>query len=52
MKKDDLIALIIEHMVMIGYKDSSEFVEYITMILPQLELEDLQWELECLESVV
>lgn len=52
MTKNDAIAQIIELMVEMGYKDSTEFVEYITMILPQLELEDLQWELQCLEDVV
>lgn len=52
MTKNDAIAQIIELMVEMGYKDSTEFVEYITMILPQMEKEDLFYELECLESIV
>ena len=52
MSKNDAIALIIEHMVQMGYKDSTEFVEYITMILPQMSVEDLSSILESLEELV
>jgi hypothetical protein len=52
MTKNDTIALIIEHMVQMGYKDSTEFVEYITMILPQMSVKDLSSILESLEELV
>lgn len=50
MTKNETIALIIEHIVMQGYSDADKFVEYITMILPQMSTEDLQEELELLED--
>lgn len=50
MTKNETIALIIEHIVMQGYSDADRFVEYITMILPQMSTEDLQAELACLEE--
>ena len=50
MTKNETIALIIEHIVMQGYSDADRFIEYITMILPQMSTEDLQAELACLEE--
>jgi hypothetical protein len=47
--KNETIALIIESIVTTGYSDADAFVEYITMILPQMSTEDLQAELACLE---
>lgn len=47
--KNETLALIIEHLVMQGYSDADAFVEYITMILPQMSTEELQAELACLE---
>ncbi len=47
--KNDYIALIIEHIVNQGYKSSDDFVNYITMILPMMNTEELQGELEDLE---
>jgi len=49
LSKNDYIAQIIENIVTIGYKDASRFVEYVTMILPQMSTEELQSELACLE---
>ena len=49
MSKNDYIALIVEHIVNQGYKSSDDFVNYITMILPMMNTEDLQSELEDLE---
>jgi len=48
--KNDYIALIIEHIVNQGYKSSDDFVNYITMILPMMNTEELQGELEALED--
>jgi hypothetical protein len=50
--KNDYIALIIEHLVMIGYSDSDKFVNFITNELPKLSTKDLQAELLCLEDLV
>jgi len=47
--KNDYIALIIEHIVNQGYSSSDRFVNYITMILPQMNTEELQDELDALE---
>jgi hypothetical protein len=49
MTKSETIALIIESIVSTGYSDSDKFVEYITMILPQMSTEELQAELASLE---
>lgn len=49
MTKNETIALIIESIVSEGYSDSDKFVEYVTMILPQMSTEELQAELSCLE---
>jgi hypothetical protein len=49
MTKNDYIALIIEHIVMQGYSSSDRFVNYVTMVLPMLNTEELQCELEALE---
>ena len=48
--KNDYIALIVEHIVNQGYKSSDDFVNYITMILPMMNKEELQGELEALED--
>ena len=48
--KNDYIALIIEHIVNQGYKSSDDFVNYITMVLPMMNTEELQGELEALED--
>ena len=48
--KNDYIALIVEHIVNQGYKSSDDFVNYITMILPMMNTEELQGELEALED--
>jgi len=37
--KNETIALIIESIVTNGYSDADAFVEYITMILPQMSTE-------------
>jgi len=50
MTKNETIALIIESIVSTGYSDADQFIEYITMILPQMSTEDLQEELELLED--
>ena len=50
MTKSETIALIIEHIVTIGYKDADEFVTYVTMVLPQMSTEELKSELACLEG--
>jgi len=50
--KNDYIALIIEHIVNQGYKSSDDFVNYITMILPMMNTEELQGELSKLEQLV
>ena len=47
--KNDYIALIVEHIVNQGYKSSDDFVNYITMVLPMMNTEELQGELEDLE---
>jgi len=52
MTKNETLALIIEHIVMQGYKDADKFVEYVTMILPQMSTEELQAELACIEENV
>jgi len=52
MTKNETIALIIESIVTIGYKDASRFVEYVTMILPQMSTEELQAELACIDEVM
>ena len=49
MTKSETIALIIESIVSTGYSDADKFVEYVTMILPQMSTEELQSELACLE---
>jgi hypothetical protein len=49
MTKNETIALIIESIVSTGYSDANKFVEYVTMILPQMSTEELQAELCCLE---
>ena len=50
--KNDYIALIVEHIVNQGYKSSDDFVNYITMILPMMNTEELQGELSKLEQLV
>ena len=50
--KNETIALIIENIVTIGYKDADKFVEYVTMILPQMSTEELYAELCCLEETM
>ena len=50
--KNDYIALIVEHIVNQGYKSSDDFVNYITMILPMMNTEELQGELSKLEENV
>ena len=50
MTKNETIALIIEHIVTTGYSDADRFIEYITMILPQMSTVELQEELELLED--
>ena len=52
MTKNETIALIIENIVTIGYKDANKFVDYITMILPMMSTEELQAELACLDEVM
>ena len=52
MTKNETIALIIENIVSIGYKDANKFVDYITMILPMMSTEELQAELACLEETM
>ena len=52
MSKSETIALIIEHLVMQGYKDADKFVEYVTIILPMMNTFELQAELACLEENV
>jgi hypothetical protein len=52
MTKNETLALIIEHIVMQGYSDADKFVNYCTMILPQMSTEELQAELACLEENV
>jgi hypothetical protein len=52
MTKNETIALIIEHIVTIGYKDADQFVTYCTMILPQMSTEELIAELCCLEETM
>jgi hypothetical protein len=52
MSKNDYIALIIEHIVMQGYSNTDKFVNYITMILPMMNTEELQGELSKLEENV
>jgi hypothetical protein len=47
--KNETIALIIESIVSTGYSDANKFVEYVTMILPQMSTEELYAELACLE---
>ena len=49
--KNETIALIIESIVTTGYSDVNKFVEYITMILPQMSTEELQGELMCFNYV-
>jgi hypothetical protein len=49
MKRNDYIALIVEHLVNQGYKSSDEFVYYITNILPNMSTEALANELEDFE---
>ena len=49
MKRNDYIALIIEHIVNQGYKSSDEFVYYITNVLVNMSTEALENELEDLE---
>ena len=50
LSKNDYIAQIIEHWVTIGYKDANKFVDYVTMILPQMSTEELQVELRVLKK--
>lgn len=52
LSKNETIALIIEHLVMRGYSDVDKFVNYCTIILPMMETEELQAELESLEEIV
>ena len=47
--KNETIALIIEHIVNLGYNDADKFVNYVTMVLPMMSTSDLQDELESLE---
>lgn len=49
--KNETIALIIEHIVSQGYKSADDFVTYCTMILPQMNTEELQAELELIEEM-
>jgi hypothetical protein len=49
MKRNDYIALIIEHIVNQGYKSSDAFVNYITNELVNMSTEALADELEALE---
>ena len=50
MKRNDYIALIIEHIVNQGYKSSDDFVNYITLVLPMMSTSDLEYELEHTED--
>ena len=52
MTKNETIALIIENIVTIGYKDADAFVTYVTMILPQMTTEELIAELCCIEETM
>jgi len=52
MTKNETLALIIEIIVTIGYKDADKFVEYVTMILPMMSTEELQGELACIEETM
>ena len=52
MTKSETLALIIEHLVTIGYSDADKFVEYVTIILPMMSTEELQAELACLEESI
>jgi hypothetical protein len=52
LSKNDYIAQIIENIVTHGYKDANKFVEYVTMILPQMSTEELQAELACLDETM
>jgi hypothetical protein len=52
MKRNDYIALIIEHCVNQGYKDSDGFVNYITNELVNMNTEELANELDALENQV
>ena len=52
MTKNETISLIIEHLVSQGYSDANRFVNYVTMILPQMSTEELQAELACLEELL
>ena len=52
MNKNETLALIIEHLVMQGYSDADKFVNYCTMILPMMSMEELQGELSKLEENV
>jgi hypothetical protein len=50
LKRNDYIALIIEHIVNQGYKDSDGFVNYITNELVKMNTEELADELDALET--
>jgi len=50
LKRNDYIALIIEHIVNQGYKSADNFVEFITMVLPMMNEKELHDQLESLES--
>lgn len=50
MKRNDYIALIIEHCVNQGYKDSDSFVNYIINDLVKMNTEELANELDELET--
>lgn len=49
MKRNDYIALIIEHCVNQGYTDADAFVNYITHDLVKMNKEELANELDLLE---
>jgi len=50
MKRNDYIALIIEHTVNQGYTDSDSFVNYIIQDLVKMNTEELANELDELET--
>jgi hypothetical protein len=52
MGKSELICLIIERIVNEGYKSSDGFVNYVTTILPMMDTEELQGELESLGECI
>lgn len=51
MSKSDYYLLIIEHMVAQGIEDSEQFMEFSTMILPMMSMQELAEQLEMLERL-